>query len=66
MKLLINGQRHSFEAPTSIEALIEHFKLTHRRVAVERNRQIVPKGSYAQTMLADGDQLEIVTLVGGG
>ena len=43
-----------------------HFELTGRRVAVERNRDIVPRDRYDQTLLADGDQLEIVSLVGGG
>ena len=64
--LTINGQSHTFSSPMTVEDLIAHFDLSEQRVAVERNRQIVPRDDYARTALAKGDELEIVTLVGGG
>ena len=64
--LTINGQPHTFSSPMTVEDLIAHFDLSEQRVAVERNRQIVPRDDYARTALAIGDELEIVTLVGGG
>ena len=50
----------------TVEDVIAHFELSEQRVAVERNRLIVPRDDYAGTALATGDELEIVTLVGGG
>lgn len=64
--LTVNGQRHTFPSPMTVEDLISHFQLSQQRVAVERNRQIVPREVYACTALSTGDELEIVTLVGGG
>lgn len=63
--LEINGQRQSFAAGTVAE-LIALMTLKTDRVAVERNGEIVPRGSWAETALADGDRLEIVHFVGGG
>ncbi|XZG70154.1 sulfur carrier protein ThiS [Chitinibacteraceae bacterium HSL-7] len=64
--LSINGQPHSFDAPLSITALIDALGHTGRRIAVERNGDIVPRSQHAETLLADGDTLEIVVAVGGG
>lgn len=66
MQILVNGQSRQEVSPLSLAALLESLSLESRRVAVELNRQIVPRANYASTHLAEGDQLEIVTLVGGG
>ena len=65
MKLTINGQQQ--DSPSSTLAqLIEHLGMKQDRVAVELNRNIVPRDKWAATNLSEGDQLEIVHFVGGG
>lgn len=66
LKLRINGEPQALPAAMTVQALLEHLGVDHRQVAVERNRQIVPKSAYLNTPLCDGDDLEIVTFVGGG
>ncbi|MBS3961774.1 MAG: sulfur carrier protein ThiS [Sandarakinorhabdus sp.] len=63
---MLNGERRTFAAGTTIAALVESLALPAGRVAVERNREIAVKSSWADAVLADGDQLEIVHFVGGG
>lgn len=62
----INGTVHQFDAPISISALIEHMQLGNKRIALERNGEIVPRGQFTQQLLDDGDKLEVVVAVGGG
>ncbi len=64
--LTINGERRSFEASLTVAQLIEHLELAGKRIALERNGEIVPRGNFAEQHLADGDRLEIVVAVGGG
>ena len=64
--LTINGEPRSFEGPLTVAQLIEHLALLGKRIALERNGEIVPRGSFAQQPLTDGDRLEIVVAVGGG
>jgi thiamine biosynthesis protein ThiS len=66
MKLQINGEEKSFELPLTLASLIEQMGMKADRVAVELNRDIVPRQQWGQTNLADGDRLEIVHFVGGG
>ncbi len=66
MKLVINGEERSFSASMSVEALLGELGVDPRKVAVERNLEIVPKSSYAQVGVTDGDKLEIVAFIGGG
>ena len=66
MKLHINGEERDIPAAASIEALLSQLGLDSRKVAVERNLEIVPKSSYAETSVAEGDRLEIVHFIGGG
>jgi sulfur carrier protein len=66
IRVTVNGKAHRFEQPLEIAALLARLELAGRKVAVERNGEIVPKSAHAQTLLADGDQLEIVVAVGGG
>lgn len=66
MQLTVNGTTHSFEQDPSLSRLLEHLNLTGKRLAVERNGEIVPRSQFDGTQLADGDKLEIVVAVGGG
>ncbi len=66
MQLTINGEHRDFTAALSVTELLENLGLDPRKVALERNLEIVPKSAYAATRLADGDRLEIVHFIGGG
>ncbi len=66
IKISINGQIHEFAAPLNIAELVIALELTGKRIAIEQNNQIVAKSQYAQTVLQDGDVLEMVVAVGGG
>jgi len=62
----VNGAQHSFDKPVEISAVLSRLNLLGKKLAVERNGEIVPRSAHAQTLLADGDHLEIVVAVGGG
>lgn len=62
----INGERREIAAGISISELVAHIGLDPAKVAVERNREIVPRSTLQTVALADGDILEIVHFVGGG
>jgi len=64
--LIINGQPRSFPAPLKVSGLIGELELEGKRIALERNGEIVPRSRFAELELADGDKLEIVVAVGGG
>lgn len=66
MRILVNGCERDVEPKTTVAALVEHLGLAAGHVAVERNREIVPRGLYATTTLSEGDRIELVTAVGGG
>ena len=66
MRLIINGETRTFAALSDIAALVAALELDPRKVAVERNLEIVPRSAYAATPLADGDRIEIVHFIGGG
>ena len=66
MRLIINGETREFETAMTMGQLLEIIGLAGKFVAVERNLEVVSHTNYAETTLADGDRLEIVTLVGGG
>jgi thiamine biosynthesis protein ThiS len=70
LTLLLNGENRRFETPAqgtmSVLGLLTELGLDMRKVAVERNEEIVPRSRYAETWLASGDQLEIVHFIGGG
>jgi sulfur carrier protein len=67
MELLVNGAvRTLTPPPATVAELVRALNLEGKRIAVERNGEIVPKGRYASTTLASGDRLEIVAAVGGG
>jgi len=66
IRVTVNGAAHRFERPLVVAELIARLELAGKKVAVERNGEIVPKGAHAATQVADGDALEIVVAVGGG
>ena len=66
IQVTVNGKAHRFERPVEVAALLSTLNLHGKKVAVERNGEIVPRSAHASTVLADGDQLEIVVAVGGG
>ena len=66
MKLHINGEEKTFDSPLTLAALVEMLGMKPDRVAVELNREIAPRTSWAETTLNEGDRLEIVHFVGGG
>ena len=66
MKLIINGDARDFSGPLSLDGLVSQLSMKQDRVAIELNREIVPRDRWPQTSLADGDKLEIVHFVGGG
>jgi thiamine biosynthesis protein ThiS len=66
MNLFINGKETSFSSPLTLAGLVEELGMKSDRVAVELNRNIVPRDHWLATNLAEGDRLEIVHFVGGG
>jgi sulfur carrier protein len=66
MKLLLNGEERDIADIASIADLVSALGLDARKVAVERNLEIAPRSTYADTALAEGDRIEIVTFIGGG
>ena len=66
MRLVINGKEQSFGDSLNLAQLVEQLGMKGDRVAVELNRDIVPRAQWTETTLNDGDKLEIVHFVGGG
>jgi len=66
MRVEINGEVREIAPDLTVAALLSELGLGERPVAVERNAAIVPRADHAQTVLAEGDKLEVVQFVGGG
>jgi sulfur carrier protein len=66
MKVQINGESRDFPGILPLSALVETLGMKADRVAVELNRNIVPRAQWAETLVSEGDHLEIVQFVGGG
>ncbi len=64
--ITLNGETRTLAAPLSVAGLLASIGLDTRKVAVERNEEIVPRSLYASTDLTTGDALEIVHFIGGG
>ena len=64
--VLLNGAQREFPAPLTFNQLLDELDLAGRRLAVERNGEIVPRSRFAESQLADGDRIEVVIAVGGG
>jgi sulfur carrier protein len=66
MEISVNGEKRSFPAALSVAELLRGMDLEGKRLAVEKNGEIVPKSAHAVAQLAEGDCIEIVVAVGGG
>ena len=66
IQVTVNGAAQRFDAPLALAELVQRLALAGKKIAVERNGEIVPRSAHASTLLADGDRLEIVVAVGGG
>ena len=66
LSLVLNGESRVMEAVRTVADLVAALGLDARKVAVERNLEIVPRSLYDRTELADGDRIEIVAFIGGG
>ncbi len=66
MQITLNGKPYTLARQISLFELSELLKLEPTQVAIERNCEIVPRSLYRQTMLEEGDEIEMVTFIGGG
>jgi sulfur carrier protein len=66
IQVIVNGTAQRYEEPLALAALVERVSLAGKKIAVERNGEIVPKSAHPHTLIADGDRLEIIVAVGGG
>ena len=66
MNLVLNGEATTAPDSVTVAAFLEGLGLPQKGVAVERNREIVPRSTFGSTILAEGDRIEIVQFVGGG
>ncbi len=66
MKLIVNGEDREFSSISTVSALLEQLGMKPDRVAVELNRDLLPRDRWGKTKLSEGDKLEIVHFVGGG
>jgi len=66
VQVTVNGSPRRLEHPVPVSELIESMSLAGKKIAVERNGEIVPRSAHASTLVVDGDSLEIVVAVGGG
>ena len=66
MQVFVNGKARELEEGASLSALLAELELDSVRVALELNRKLVVRKDHPETLLSDGDHVEIVTLVGGG
>ena len=66
MNVTVNGEPRSLETDTSLGKLLEQLGLSGKRIAVEVNRDIVPRSDYDSYQLSENDTVEIVNAIGGG
>ena len=66
VRVTLNGTPREFSASLTFTQLLDELDLAGKRLAIERNGQIVPRSTFAATSLADGDRIEVVIAVGGG
>jgi sulfur carrier protein len=66
IRVVLNGAPREFPAPLTFAQLIDALSLAGRRLAVERNGEIVPRSRFGEARVADGDRIEVVMAVGGG
>lgn len=66
IRILVNGAPREFPQPPTVAQILDELALTGKRLAIERNGQIVPRSRFADELLAEGDRVEVVIAVGGG
>ena len=66
INITVNGSTQIHPQPLALAELLHAMALAGKKIAVERNGEIVPRSAHGSTLLSDGDQLEIVAAVGGG
>ena len=66
MRLNVNGEPREFDGPMTVASLLEKLGLDSRKIAIERNLEIVPRSTFGEVRVAEGDTFEIVHFVGGG
>ena len=66
IRILVNGAPREFAEPPTVAQVLESLELTGKRLAIERNGEIVPRSRFAEERLAEGDRVEVVVAVGGG
>jgi len=66
VRVRVNGSERDFADGTTVDAMLVELGIPRNGAAVERNREIVPRSRHAETLVEEGDRLEIVTAVGGG
>jgi sulfur carrier protein len=66
MQIVLNGEPRTLPAPVTVTGLLESLGLTGARVAVELNREIVPRSRHGEQTVRDGDRIEVVRAIGGG
>ncbi len=66
LRLRINGEERTLSGPMTVAELLAYLEVNERQVGVERNKTLVRKAEFSTVQVADGDELEIVSFVGGG
>jgi thiamine biosynthesis protein ThiS len=66
LRIRLNGEPHELDAPLSVGALLERLEIDPRRVAVEHNFVVIKRANYDDTIVGEGDEVEVVNFVGGG
>ena len=66
MQVVLNGEHHEFDNSLTISALLEQTGLGGKRIAVEINEAIVPRALHGETLVQEGDRIEIIHAIGGG
>ena len=66
MKITLNGEEILLDGQVNIAALLQKYSLDKRKIAVERNLEIVPRSSFEEVVVNDGDNIEIIHFIGGG
>lgn len=66
MRVSVNGEQYDLPEAITVAELVERVGLGDQRIALEVNREIVPRSEYSETKLAEGDRVEIVRAIGGG
>lgn len=66
VRITLNGERHELASPMTVAQLLDQLAIDSRRVAVEHNLVVVKRGAFDETLVREGDAVEIVNFVGGG